>query len=339
MAPFRHITKTRTAVIQYVDAVTDWTDAAWIESAHAWISKALGQLGMSVVGPIEQPHVRSWSTVMRVPTTQGTAWFKANIPRLAYEARVVQLIARERPLNGPELLAVDPVGGWMLTADGGARLRELIAQEQDFGRWLDVLPVYAKLQRDMAPFAEELIAAGVPDRRLNELPNQFEQLLESDLGLEERELRRVQGLIPWVEDACAELAELKVPETIQHDDLHDGQIFFRDGRYFIADWNDACITHPFLTMSVTLEGQLQWGFEDVEASVDVEPFRDAYLAAFAALAGPRKLNVAMSKALRLGWICRALTYASALQPLDVDADPEAPAVRLRMFLEYMPQEI
>jgi len=92
-------------------------------------------------------------------------------------------------------------------------------------------------------------------------------------------------------------------------------------------------------MSVTLEGQLQWGFDDVEASVDVEPFRDAYLELFTDIASRHKLNVAMSRALRLGWICRALTYASALEPPDVDADPEAPAVRLRMFLEYMPQEI
>jgi hypothetical protein len=266
-------------------------------------------------------------------------WFKANIPRLAYEARVVQLIARQRALAGPDLLAVDSASGWMLTADGGTRLRELINAERRFDRWLDVLPVYAQLQRDLAGFADELIESGVPDRRLSQLPGQFEALIEHDLGLERKELRRVRGLLSWVRDACGELAALKIPETLQHDDLHDGQIFFRDGRYLISDWNDCCISHPFLTMSVTLEGQLQWGFDDVEASVDVEPFRDAYLEPFTDIASRQKLNVAMSKALRLGWICRALTYASALQPPDVDADPEAPAVRLRMFLEYMPQEI
>ena len=327
------------SAIRYVDDVTEWSDPNWIDSAHEWIHSALDQDGRQPIGPVEQVHVRSWSTVMRVPTSAGTAWFKANIPRLAYEAQVVQVISRERPLDGPELLAVDPSRGWMLTADGGTRLRELIAQEQDFGRWLDALPVYARLQRGMAPFADELIARGVPDRRLNTLPDQFERLIDRDLGLEERELRRVHGLIPWVRDACAELAELRIPETIQHDDLHDGQIFFRDGHYLIADWNDSCITHPFMTMSVTLEGQLQWGLEDVEASVDVEPFRDAYLEAFTDLASRQRLTVGMSKALRLGWICRALTYATALYPVDVDADPEAPAVRLRMFLEYMSQEI
>ncbi len=224
----------------------------------------------------------------------------------------------------------------MLTADGGTRLRELIADEQDFGRWLDVLPVYAQLQRDMAPFADELIAAGVPDRRLALLPLQFEQLLDTDLGLADDELRRMRELVPWVTDACAELSELRIPETLQHDDLHDGQIFLGDGRYLIADWNDSCVTHPFFTMSVTLEGQLQWGFDDVEGSVDVEPFKVAYLEPFTRDAPRSQLTSAMRSALRLGWICRGLTYANALQPPDVDADPEAPAVRLRLFLEYMP---
>jgi len=273
---------------------------------------------------------------MRAPTDLGTRWFKANIPRLAYEAQVVQLIAREQPRAGPELLGIDAERGWMLTADGGTRLRELIADEMDFGRWLEVLPVYAQLQRDMARFADELIAAGVPDRRLALLPLQFEQLLDTDLGLADDELRRMRELVPWVKDACAELSELRIPETIQHDDLHDGQVFLGDGRYLIADWNDACVTHPFFTMSVTLEGQLQWGFDDVEGSVDVEPFKDAYLEPFTGDAPRSQLTSAMRSALRLGWICRGLTYASALQPPDVDADPEAPAVRLRLFLEYMP---
>ena len=316
--------------------MTDWTDPAWITSAHEWINEQLKLRGTSVVGEIEQRHVRPWSTVMRVATDQGgTCWFKANIPRLAYEARVVQLIAREKPLAGPEVIAIDAARGWMLTADGGTRLRELVNEEQRFDRWLDVLPVYAQLQLDMAPFADELISLGVPDRRLALLPDQYEQLLGRDLGLGADEMSRLRALQAWVREACAELAEKPIPETIQHDDLHDGQVFIRDERYLIADWNDACISHPFLSMSVTLEGQLQWGFDDVEGSVDILPFRDAYLEPFTSLMPRDELNDAMSQALRLGWICRALTYADGVFPPDVDADPEAPGVRLQMFLEKM----
>ena len=72
-------------------------------------------------------------------------------------------------------------------------------------------------------------------------------------------------------------ASYGIAETLQHDDLHDGQVFLKDGQHLVMDWGDACISHPFFTLSVTLEGVLAWGLDDVENSVDTTPFRDAYL--------------------------------------------------------------
>lgn len=73
----------------------------------------------------------------------------------------------------------------------------------------------------------------------------------------------------------------------------------------MLDWGDACVSHPFFTLSVTLEGGLAWGLDDVEDSVDIRPFRDAYLKPFAdRYAGD--LVEAATVALRLGWACRAV---------------------------------
>ncbi len=83
---------------------------------------------------------------------------------------------------------------------------------------------------------------------------------------------------------CEELAGYGLPETIQHDDFHDGQVFVRDGRYLLLDWGDACVSHPFFTLAVTLVGDLSWGLDDIQGSVDVEPFRDAYLDPFTQIA-------------------------------------------------------
>ena len=33
-----------------------------------------------------------------------------------------------------------------------------------------------------------------------------------------------------------------IAETIQHDDLNDGAVYVRDGRYVILDWGDACVS-------------------------------------------------------------------------------------------------
>ncbi|MDQ2984012.1 MAG: hypothetical protein M3R70_08840 [Actinomycetota bacterium] len=49
-----------------------WVRLEWLAEATAWIREHV-----EVAGEIEQPHIRWWSTVLRVPTPAGDAWFKA----------------------------------------------------------------------------------------------------------------------------------------------------------------------------------------------------------------------------------------------------------------------
>ncbi|MGH3005459.1 MAG: phosphotransferase [Gaiellaceae bacterium] len=314
-----------------------WTDELWLGAAHEWIHRRVEELDATVTGPIEQPHVRPWATVMRVPTGAGPVWFKANAPVLAHEAAVVSVLAGTRPDCVPELLAVDLERGWMLMGDGGVRLREIVERERSLRRWLELLPRYAQLQIDLAGHAGELVALGTPDRRLAVLASQYEQLLDHGVeGLPERDLRRLRGLTAQVGEMCDQLAGFGLPETIQHDDLHDGQVFVRDGRYLFFDWGDACVSHAFFSMAVTLEGVLAWGLDDVEGSEEIEPYRDAYLEPFERYATRDELKAAHSLALRLGWICRALNvhrFASALEPPFREEHLEGVAVRLRLFAD------
>ena len=76
--------------------------------------------------------------------------------------------------------------------------------------------------------------------------------------------------------------------------------------YRILDWADACVSHPFFTLSVTLEGFVQWGLDDVRGSVDTAPYLAAYLAPFEQLRSRPELEEAAAIALRLGWVCRAV---------------------------------
>jgi hypothetical protein len=215
----------------------------------------------------------------------------------------------------------------MLMADAGERLREIVERERSLARWLDILPLYADVQLDLAPRADELVALGVPDMRLSVLPTKFEafvQGLSARLGDEAFEAR-LREKLPWVRESCEELASYGIPETIQHDDFHDGQVFVKDGRYLLMDWGDACISHPFFTLSVTLEGGLAWGIDDVEDSEPLGPYRDVYLERFAGT----DLVRASELALRLGWACRSVNG-------DIPGDTDGPPARLRMFLDGRP---
>jgi aminoglycoside/choline kinase family phosphotransferase len=237
-----------------------WLRPDWLDGAKAWIAAELERLGLEPAGEIEQVHVRWWSTVMRVPTTEGDLYFKANAPPHHFEAALIALLARLQPGRVPELPAVDPDRGWLLMRDGGTRLRELVRSSADLGRWEEVLPAYADLQLALAPHVEELLAAGVPDERLAVLLAHLEQLLDDPEallvgrtnGLTKQELERLRALLPEFAATCERLASYGIPETLQHDDFHDGNIFVRDSRYLFFDWGDSCVSHPFHTLVVTM---------------------------------------------------------------------------------------
>ncbi|HEY3070465.1 MAG TPA: phosphotransferase [Gaiellaceae bacterium] len=279
-----------------------------------------------------------WSTVLRVPTGRGPVWFKANVPGLAQEAAVVEILAARRPDLIPTLLATDLERGWMLQADGGARLRETMQTAGDYDVWERILPLYAGLQIDAATDRERLLAAGAPDRGLAVLPHQFEELLADGQeleGLSADELRRLHELVPHIEAEARELAAYELPETIQHDDLHDGQVFVRDGGYVFFDWGDACVSHPFYTLVVTL-AVLAYRLELEHDSPDLYRFRDAYLEAWTGFHPLDDLQRAYAIAYRPGVLCRGLTWAMIVgaipRPL---REKEAYAVpeRMRMLLE------
>jgi hypothetical protein len=254
-----------------VEDVSIWTDPSWLADVHDWIDEQVGRLDLGAVGLIDQHHVQPWSTVMRVPTESGDVYFKANTSALRHEAALVTILAAHRADCVPPLLAVDLERGWMLIADAGTRLRGIVERERDLTCWLEILPLYAGLQIDLADHAEDLVARGVPDLRLSTLPSGYERLLDALVELPASDRRRLEGDVSRVREMCDELAGYGIAETIQHDDFHDGQVYVRDGRYLLLDWGDACVSHRFFTLAVTLEGVLAWGLDDVRDSVDVAP--------------------------------------------------------------------
>ena len=77
-------------------------------------------------------------------------------------------------------------------------------------------------------------------------------------------------------------------------------------------------------MSVTLEGGVAWGLDDVEDSEDIWPYVDSYLARYAP--DRPELRDAVPPALRLGWVCRALNNPE-VSGERAHADPSADVPR------------
>jgi hypothetical protein len=300
-----------------------WTQANWFESASQWIGHQLEQYGLSPSGPIEQPHVRPWSTVLRVPASTGDLYFKAVAPALGHEPALTVALAGWRPDCMPEVLAADPARGWLLMRESGLALRRLIREDGHLRRWHRVLPLYAGLQAEMAARLPELHALGALDRRLATLPAQYERLLADTRalqigqphGLSAEAYQRLRDLTPRLATDCGLLATFGLPETLHHDDFHDGNIFVRDGRYTLTDWGESCAAHPFFTLVVMLRGAAHTLGLAANAP-EVVRLREIYLEAWQTFAPRAALLEAYELAQPLGMVCRALTWHRVVTSLE-----------------------
>jgi hypothetical protein len=260
-----------------------WHDPAFQADAEAWIDGALAAAGLHRSGPIERPHAFWWSTAWRIPTDDGALWFKATQPEGAFEARLTPLLAASWPDRTVEVLATDPVRGWALTRGAGVKLREL-EDGRVVEHWEALLPRYAEIQVAMAARVDELLTLGVPDLRLATLPGELAALLDEpellmlgrEGGVSEAQRAQLRDALARFAAECDRLASTGIPETLQHDDLNDGNAFLRGEEHLIFDWGDACIAHPFHSLVVALRS-LAYRNGWAPGGPEVTRLLDAYL--------------------------------------------------------------
>ena len=243
-------------------------EATELAAAESWVREHVRP-----AGALEVVHERAWSTVVRVPTGGGAAWFKACRALQAFEPRLTAALQRRWPDRLAEVLGHDEERARLLLADAGTPVG---AFGNSPDAWAAALPLYAELQRGEAAHADEHLAGGVTDRRLERLPALYEDLAGRELPLEPEERELLRRFAPGFGRLCAELDGQGVPETVQHDDLHFGNVYEKDGRMLILDWGDTSVAHPFFSLFVT--------FRFLEEVNHLEPgdrtyprLRDAYL--------------------------------------------------------------
>ena len=287
-----------------------WRDDAWRAGALAWIEDRLASLGRRVNGSIEQPHVRPWSTVMTVPTNGGPAWFKAAGPGTAYEVRLYDPLVRWANPYVLAPLAADVERAWLLLPDGGPRLRDRLGGGPGAEHWERILPEYASVQRRFEPHVADLLALGVPDLRPISMPAHLAGLIEDpDTGLAETDRARLRAFQPRYAELCTELVAGGIAPTIQHDDLHDGNVFVGEAGDRIFDWGDTAVAHPFGTLLVTLRSIASrggGGDPGVQARL-----RDAYLEPWTDTYPRDGLAAVVMTAIRVAAVGRALAWQRA----------------------------
>jgi len=320
-----------------------WATPEWRAEMDDWVTARLAEQGIHVTGEIEQPHLYPWSTVLRVPTSEGLVYAKATMAGFLHGPRLTATLASWKPDLMPEVLAFDDARGWMLTRDAGPMLRTITRTDPpNLTPWLDILPRYAELQIEMASRAGELLALGAIDHRLVTMPGLFAQMLADEEllrtgeeGLTDDEIRQLHALTPRFAELCDELAAFGIPETLQHDDFHDGNIFIGGGRLIFADWEESCIAHPFYTLRVTLRAAAYFAGVTEDAA-PIVAMRDAYLEPWQQFAPRADLLRVFATAQQIANVARGHTWYLTLKLLTSEerrGEEDVVAFNLRQFLE------
>jgi aminoglycoside phosphotransferase (APT) family kinase protein len=211
------------------------------------------------------------------------------------------------------VLAVEPGAGWILLADAGPTLTERLDGRFESGLWERMLADFAQLQRRSEPLTAELLAAGVPDERPDRLFAVLNQLLLQSPGLTDltdAERRTLLGQPERWAEAAAELAQLPIAASVQHGDLHGGNLAIGDdGKARFFDLGDASIAHPFTTMLVPLQVARSLNADDGQ----LDRLRDSYLEVFTDLATPVQLRRGLDLALRSAALPKATAWDRALR--------------------------
>jgi len=307
-----------------VSNLATWSSPQWRDEAVTWADAQLAERNLARTGEVEQPHLRAWATVLKIPTAAGPVWLKAPGAGTAFEVPLYPLLLEAAPDQVLHPLAIDSERRWLLLPDGGAPLGEIARGPALVDALVDALPGYARLQRRLAARADDLLALGLTDLRPTSLPARYADCLSvaaayvtsrgdpTEMATLER-LRELELTVPqWAEELAASAA----PPSLDHNDLHPWNLLCPDGdpaRARTYDWGDAVVGHPFATLMVLL-GWLtdNEGGRLAADSPEVLRVRDAYLAEFADLAPHSDLVRAVELAGRSAKLGRALSWIAVV---------------------------
>lgn len=253
------------------------------------------------------------------------------------EAKLSEALAARFPELLPKVTAVHPTEPWFIMEEiAGKPLRE----EPNEAQYKTALQAYARLQQQMSRDVDVMVQMGIPDRRPSILKDEIRRYLpEMCAGLDSAKRAAVLALQEELSMMCEEL-ESGIPMSVDHGDLHGGNIFWQSKTETpcILDWGDATVTHPFFSVRVFWNAlfDLLPEEEDRLWMQKIEVMRAVYLQEWRDIAPQEVLERHLTIAEELGCVYRAISwhvYVTKNRRNQKDSS-DKPAQWLSLLLEY-----
>jgi phosphotransferase family enzyme len=215
-----------------------WAQPGAPAQSLEWVQSELTSLGLGELVRAEQQRAWNLSTIWRVesgPSGEHISWLKQLPPFLVHEAAVLRWLGAHVPGVAPQLLAADASGRQLLGDVPGSDRYDVGVDE----RALYAVELHG-VQRLAADAQDELVRAGVPDRRGGELG----RFIREWLGRSGVDLTSVRALLDALDGRVTALAACGLGDTLVHGDFHPGNVRSDGERAAILDWGDAFLGHP-----------------------------------------------------------------------------------------------
>jgi hypothetical protein len=294
-----------------------WTSEEFRAELAGWVTAEVGE-----VRTMAQVKLRVWASVWAVETADRRYFAKQNCELQAFEAALVAALAELAPDRVVPVAAADGERGFLLTPDQGQVMSATVA-EDDLDAWARVVAAGARLQRDLLGHVDRLAGLGLTTLRPEDAPAYVERRLEQLAALPqedprampEEQRRALCARLPVVQGWAEEVAALGLPITLNHNDLHENNVFHvADGLRFF-DFADSLLTEPLGVLLIPLNllsGRLDAGPDDPR----LWRVADAALEVWSDLAPMAALRAALPAALQLARLGRAESWARCCVSMD-----------------------
>ena len=255
------IFQTKNETINCIIKPARWTTAYWaVELCQnaliqfktiEWAMTALQQTKLNTETVVQTP----WSSVIRIKTGDELFYLKTTPALIALESKIIQLLHDQFLAPVPTVIAHNSELHCFLMKDAGTSLRSILKKEFDTDLLCKAIEKFTALQITVADHVDDFINIGVPDWRLNKLPDLYRQaILQKDLlmddGLSESEINELEELLSKITDLCERLSRYAIKETIVQPDFNDNNTLIDDQSKAITiiDLGEISISHPFFSL-------------------------------------------------------------------------------------------
>lgn len=195
-----------------------------------------------------------WSIVCRFETDKGFIFLKKVPKALSLEPKIINILFNEYNANVPFIIGENLEQHCFLMRDAGIALHGYLKLDFCADIFIQMMNEYTKLQVTISNKIQPFLELGVPDWRLEKLPDLYQYLIDQkglllDDGLTQEELKKLKNLEQKFISICKQLSNYNIKDTFGHADFHDKNVLIdiNSKKTTLIDLGEVVITHPFFS--------------------------------------------------------------------------------------------